>query len=104
MPFYPNARITVLFYAAVEADVDVPVKVRVDNGQILVEYLQNGCFVQYTGQEVGAGHYKLTCRQLDGQASLHSFPSSSILEGYWKESGSKGMWRIVLGIAAPAAK
>jgi hypothetical protein len=54
--------------------------------------------VCYRGINNGDGHFNLLAAECDGKATLHRFPGSEYLEGYWREGGEKGMWRIRLGI------
>ncbi len=54
--------------------------------------------VCYQGINNGDGHFNLLAPECDGKATLHRFPDSGYLEGYWREGGEKGMWRIRLGI------
>jgi hypothetical protein len=70
-------------------------EVRIDGATIVVSYEHNGPTI-YRGEEVGQGHYELTCPAKRGRATLHRSPDSNVLEGHWTESGNEGMWRIEL--------
>jgi hypothetical protein len=52
--------------------------------------------INYVGEALGDGHYRLECPKVKGEASLHRFPNGKFLEGYWLEDGYEGMWRIEL--------
>lgn len=100
MSHYKNATYWT-FHFGKEAAESHPCEVRImDDGEIVVSYETDSDFVLYKGEEQGAGHYLLECEEPQGRASLHRFPDSLILEGYWEEDGLKGMWRIELGEVA----
>lgn len=76
---------------------DTPCEVRFLDSGIVVSYGDEELgIVRYTGDERGAGHYKLTSPEIKGRATLHRFEGESILEGYWIENRDQGMWRIYL--------
>ncbi|MBU0594257.1 MAG: hypothetical protein KKH74_11055 [Gammaproteobacteria bacterium] len=97
-PFYKNATCWT-YYSSQEAAERMPCEVRIneESGEIAISYESEDGYTVYSGNESGDGHYVLECEEVQGRASLHRFPSSSILEGYWEENGLKGMWRIELG-------
>lgn len=100
MSHYKNATYWT-FHFAKEAAESHPCEVRImDDGKIVVSYETDSDFVVYKGEEQGQGHYLLESEEPQGRASLHRFPGSLILEGYWEEDGMKGMWRIELGEVA----
>lgn len=70
--------------------------VRLGNGLIEVAYDDEIGTVTYRGKQRGEGHYELACLERNGKASLHHFPDSHFIEGYWKEGRIRGMWRIEL--------
>ena len=72
-----------------------------EDGEILISYEGDDIYIVYRGNEKSAGHYLLEGEPA-GRASLHRFPGSMILEGYWEESGENGMWRIQLATVADA--
>lgn len=72
----------------------------VRNGMINVCFEKDGKSIIYHGCESGNGHYLLVNEDLGGRSSLHRFSESLILEGYWEEKASSGMWRIELGEVA----
>jgi len=70
--------------------------VRLTDDLIEVAYDDEGGAVCYRGRNNGDGHYDLTSAEIAGRASLHRFPDSHVLEGYWEEESRRGMWRIWL--------
>ena len=72
-----------------------------DDGKIEVTYRSSADETGYTvyeGKELDEGHYLLECESpVCGRATLHRFPDSLILEGYWDEVDDRGMRRITLG-------
>lgn len=96
MTIWHDCKMSTLYYSADEAG-DSPCAVRLEPGYILVEYEDAGRSYHYTGIEKGEGHYQLHCADNHGEATLHRFADSTILEGFWRESGEHGMWRIKLG-------
>ena len=71
-----------------------------DNGEIEVSFRSSADETGYTvyeGKELDEGHYLLECESPVGRATLHRFPDSLILEGYWEEGDDHGMRRITLG-------
>ena len=79
-----------------EADVGIECQVKIDNDSIVVSYESDDGWVNYSGKNDKSGHFELHADRYDGHASLHMFPGSTVLEGYWVEQGTRGMWRIVL--------
>jgi hypothetical protein len=77
-------------------ETDARSDVTIDDGRISVEYKLEGRFHTWEGREDGQGHFKLTKQGGGGSASLHCFPGSRILEGYFVEGDVRGMWRITL--------
>lgn len=86
---------TTIYYSNDPAEVDFPCVVKIDENEILVEYEDDGT-VQYRGRNKGTGHFELLSPDVGGKASLHMFPSSSILEGSWIEGSERGMWKIIM--------
>ncbi len=70
--------------------------VRLTDESIEVAYDDDEGAVCYRGKNTGDGHYQLTAAERNGRASLHRFPGSNFMEGYWNEDDSRGMWRIEL--------
>lgn len=88
-----------LFYTE-RATTNEPCEVRVDEPEIVVTYPRDGG-VTYTRRSDGSGHFVLSANRYNGRATLHMFPGSLVLEGYWVETQigqaeQRGMWRIVL--------
>jgi hypothetical protein len=76
-------------------------EVAVDGSAVSVSYDADGYQVVYKGKEVEQGHFQLWCHDpdIDGEATLHAFSGSRILEGFWRERKSgwgEGMWRVRL--------
>lgn len=71
--------------------------VRLSDDVIEVAYDdEEGAAVCYRGNNNGDGHFDLTAPERNGRASLHCFPNSHFLEGYWQEGNARGMWQIHL--------
>ncbi len=76
---------------------DALCKVRISDGSIAVSYDEEGVgVITYEGPEVEPGHFRLNAPAVDGQATLHRFQNSNVLEGWWHQGGARGMWRITL--------
>lgn len=75
-------------------DADSPCRVRIDEQFIVVEYEYENETCIYRGESIGPGHYRLRADGFNGDATLHRFEGSPILEGSWAEEGQQGMWRI----------
>lgn len=69
--------------------------VKIDGRDIVVSYRGDRGPIVYTGREIGDGHYDLQSAS-HGKATLHRFPNSYILEGFWRDGAERGMWRITL--------
>lgn len=95
MSLWPNSRMSSVYFSEESASIDYPCLVRIEAGKILVEYKDEG-IVQYIGEELEEGHFKLACPQISGRASLHRFKDSQKLEGSWIEGTYRGMWLIEL--------
>ncbi len=63
---------------------------------IRVEHTFDGELTVYEGRALAQGHNRLSSEDGSGQASLHCFPGSAHLEGFWLEGGERDMWRIEL--------
>jgi hypothetical protein len=80
-----------------EADVEIP---------CIVEITRNFCKIKYDdesrtvyvweGSNKGADHYVLKANKKGCEATLHRIQDSVYLEGFWKELGCHGMWRVRL--------
>ena len=94
-----NVEITEYYY-----DQDSPTSYRGTvhflGNQIRVSYGKGANSVTYIGTEEETkgwkGHYHLRADNVKGEATLHRFANSEILEGYWIEGGYEGFWRIKL--------
>jgi hypothetical protein len=83
-------------YRPVGLSPGLPCKVRLGDDVIMVEYEDYDGTVAYRGRADGPGHYTLFCPEKSGRATLHISPEKAVFEGYWNESGERGMWRIKL--------
>ena len=92
---WKNSKLACVYYGKDAADENWPCTVKIENGEILVEYDNDG-LVQYAGKEKGTGYFELASDQVNGKATLHQRPSSLILEGSWVENSLRGMWLIEL--------
>lgn len=93
-----NCKMTSFFF---DRSVDgSPCEVKIGEKNIVVSYKEDGRTkaVIYSGKiEDDHGHYELSRKDdVDGRASLHRFKGGKFLEGWWKEDGAEGMWRITL--------
>lgn len=95
MSIYPNSKMSSLYYSDEPSSENYPCVVKLNDDEIIVEYEDQGV-VQYRGKNNGDGHFELSSTDVNGRASLHMFPNSSILEGSWVEDSYRGMWRILL--------
>jgi len=71
--------------------------ISIENGKLQLSYdNEDGENFKYFGEEIGEGHWKLNLTDGEETASLHSFPKSKILEGYWINSDveEQGFWRV----------
>ncbi|MBN9424288.1 MAG: hypothetical protein J0I91_17740 [Candidatus Accumulibacter sp.] len=85
-----------VYYTAHEAWLRVPCKVTIEGEMISVSYDIDGVNYRYAGRELAPGHFELSLDNGNGRASLHMFPNSKWIEGYWVEDGAEGFWRIFL--------
>lgn len=89
---------TTCYFAAEEATLNTPCTVEINEKTISVRYEEDeGGSVNYAGKNDGNGHFRLSGSD-GGKASLHMFPDSNILEGYWTANTCSGMWRIDTGM------
>ena len=95
MSLFNEAEMTT-FYASGDDVGLAPCRVRMEDGGISVMYDEEGGEANYSGRERGPGHYELSYPAKNGRATLHHFPDSAVLEGFWVEDGYEGMWRITL--------
>jgi hypothetical protein len=94
---WKNCSIDTLYYTDRPADVDEKGSiVRLTDDYLEVAYDDGGPVV-YRGKNNHDGHFNLIAPEVKGKASLHFFPNSNIMEGYWIEDGVQGMWRVRLG-------
>ena len=93
--------IATIYHLDKEADTDIRCRVEIDADLCVVVYDQDiddrkQVVVRWEGASRGNGHYDLTAKPLAGHATLHRIEDSRYLEGFWKEKGFTGMWRIEL--------
>lgn len=92
---WPNSKYTSVWYSGAVYR-DRPCRVRMGDGHIEVSYDEDDGPVRYSGTEIGTGHFRLKSTEAEGEATLHMFPGSRIMEGYYVERGESGLWRIEL--------
>lgn len=85
------------FYGSDDGVGEADCEVRFQGGEIIISYATDDGHDIYRGIEEGAGHYRLTRDGGGGKATLHRFAGDDVLDGYWIEDRSTGMWRITLG-------
>jgi hypothetical protein len=90
-----NARADIFFYDAA-AETAVPCEVKIDADSVVISYRDETGWINYSGPNSGSGHFELRADRVDGRSSMHMFPGSAFLEGFWIEEGQRGMWRISL--------
>ncbi|HGA2318628.1 TPA: hypothetical protein ACIRVE_003209 [Pseudomonas putida] len=78
-----------------QATLDQPCTLLLDGDTITVAYPEpDGKTYFYKGKAVGEGHYELEAVGFDGWATLHSRSGTDEFEGFWREEGCTGMWRV----------
>lgn len=95
MTIWSNSRFETYFADGSLAE-DGACVVKIDAGEIRVEYGNTQIPTCYVGFEDAAGHFYLQCDNPVGETFLHRMPGNNILNGWWKENGQQGMWRIHL--------
>ena len=86
MQTWKNCTADVLYYdetAATIKNEGYVYIVRLSDESIEVAYEDDEGTVCYRGKNKGDGHFDLTAPERNGRASLHCFPNSHFLEGYW---------------------
>lgn len=97
MTTWNNCTADILYYDGTPALTnDQGYIVRLSDDLIEIAYDDEDEAVCYRGKNNGDGHYDLTAAAISGRASLHCFPDSHFMEGYWTEGSRRGMWRIQL--------
>lgn len=97
MTIWKNCTVDVLFYDETPAYIgEDGYIVRLLDDAIEISYDDVEGAVCYRGKNNGDGHFDLAAPERNGRASLHFFPNSHFMEGYWKEGDVRGMWRIHL--------
>jgi hypothetical protein len=86
-----------IYYTDRAADFDVDCIVEISRDRISLKYDdENRNAYVWSGKSKGSGHYELEANQDNCRATLHRIQDSVYLEGFWQESGHKGMWRVRL--------
>ena len=67
-----------------------------DGTRIAISYEGDDGVVNYAGEEVAPGHFRLTAPEVEGVASLHRFGEEPLLIGMWREGEEEGFWKIRL--------
>ena len=97
MQVWERAMADIIYYDDTPATVhDKGYIVRLSDDFIEVCYDDEDGAVCYKGINHGTGHFELKAPERNGSATLHCFPNSHVLEGFWQEGQTKGMWRIWL--------
>jgi len=98
MPVYNRSKMEYIYYSNNPASLKMICTVRIDEMEIVVEYLKGINHIRYRGTNNGTGHFSLSmkCGDSAGQATLHQFPGGDILAGFWLDDDIRGMWRIYL--------
>lgn len=78
------------------------VEVEIGTQTIRVEWREGLHACRYEGTRNGQGHFLLRSEDSDGDATLHRFQLSTILEGFWKRNDQSGFWRVHLPLTAMA--
>ena len=86
-----------IYYSDREPDVGRGCIVEINKARCTVKYDdETRATWIWAGNSAGLGHYVLKANQKGCEATLHRLKDSVFLEGYWKEHGFHGMWRIRL--------
>ena len=97
MQIWKNCTADILYYDETAASLnDEGYIVRLSDDHIEVAYDDDEGAVCYRGKNNGDGHFNLTAPERNGRTTLHFFPGSHFMEGYWLEGDVRGMWRIHL--------
>lgn len=75
---------------------DTGYEVRITEEEMVILYKGKCGRVNYTGRNLGGGHYELAAPEVHGRAMLHRAPDAEVLNGVWEEGGTSGMWRVYL--------
>jgi hypothetical protein len=76
---------------------DLDSRLGMEDGSILVAYMDEDGPVVLEGRETAAGRFELTARSRPRRATLVFAADRRSLAGEWSERGSRGAWRIELG-------
>lgn len=103
---YPHSSLDI-YFEGLPAVFDIDCKVQLSGTQCVLTYDEEAAsgprfrWKQWIGFAPSDGHYEM--REAEGgHATLHRMgPDSAYLEGFWKEDGYTGMWRVKLGAEAP---
>ena len=97
MQIWKNCTVDILYYDETAAALnDEGYIVRLYDDHIEVAYDDDEGAVCYRGKNSGDGHFDMAAPERNGRTSLHCFPGSHFMEGYWQEGDVRGMWRIHL--------
>jgi hypothetical protein len=99
MSHWRNSKMECLYWSSsynVPQEETVDCEVVITDDKISISYPD----AVYIGKNNNTEHYLLKWEEngeIKGEGSLHRMnKSSKILEGYWKEEGTRGFWRIHL--------
>jgi len=96
MAIYKNSKYDILYYDDRSASEDNLCEVRIGEGEMVVDYEDDGERILYKGRDKGNGHFELYSEEVKGRATFHMFEGSRFIEGSWVEDGARGMWKIRL--------
>jgi hypothetical protein len=101
---YPSSSLDI-YFEAFEAARGIPCKVQFSGSRCVLTYDEDDessstpLWRQWIGFAQSPGHYEMR-EPGGGHATLHrSGPDARYLEGYWREDGHTGMWRVTLCMA-----
>ena len=90
------AKMDTVFYDETPAYEGEECEIKINGDEIVVSYKDEDGVVIYRGTDEGHGHFVLECPERNGKAVLHQIRNSKYLEGFWREEGDEGFWRITL--------
>lgn len=77
--------------------------VTLNHDEIFIDFVEEALapseqdlLTRYHGWQIAPGHFRLVGSNQGDVATLHAFPNSHRLEGWWQENHASGMWIIEL--------
>ena len=83
------------FYADGRVSAKEECSVGIDETRIVIDATKSGGWM-YQGDGSEVGHFELASSIPTGVATLHRSEGKEVLEGFWRQEGTYGMWRITL--------